>query len=60
MKMLLTNNSRRMAGLAPYRKGINGRDKNMEVIGAFLDYYDGKYEEEGKTCVTQSAESSEN
>lgn len=58
MKMLLTNNSRRMAGLAPYRKGINGRDKNMEVIGALLDYCcDGKYEEEEKICVTQSAES---
>ncbi len=57
MKMLLTNNSRRMAGLAPHRKGVGGRDKNMEVIGAFLDYCDGKYEEEAKICVTQSAES---
>ena len=58
MKMLLTNNSRRMAGLAPHRKGINGRDKNMEVIGAFLDYCDGKVRRGGgKTCVIQSAES---
>lgn len=44
MNMLLTNNSRRMAGLAPHRKGFKGRDKNMEVISAFLDYCDGKYE----------------
>lgn len=33
-----------MAGLAPHRKGFKGRDKNMEVISAFLDYCDGKYE----------------
>lgn len=57
MKMLLTNNSRRWRGLAPHRKGMNGRDKNMEVIGAFIDYCEGKYEEEENTCVTQSAES---
>lgn len=30
--MLLTNNSRRMAGLAPHRKGVNGRNKNMEAM----------------------------
>lgn len=41
MAMLLTNNSRRFAGLAPHRKGAKGRDKNMEVIGAFLDYCNG-------------------
>lgn len=41
MKMLLTNNDRRFAGLAPHRKGNKGRDKNMEVIGAFLDYCEG-------------------
>ena len=48
MNMLLTNNSRRMAGLAPHRKGAKGRDKNMEVTGAFLDYCDGKHERECK------------
>lgn len=48
MNMLLTNNSRRMAGLAPYRKGFKGRDKNMEVISAFLDYCDGKHERKCK------------
>lgn len=42
-KMLLTNNSRRMAGLAPHRKGVNGRDKNMEAIGAFIDYCNSEY-----------------
>lgn len=42
MNMLLTNNSRRMAGLAPHRKGFKGRDKNMEVVSAFLDYCNGK------------------
>lgn len=56
--MLLTNNSRRMAGLAPHRRGVNGRDKNMEAIGAFIDYCNGEY---GKgmvrACVTQSVES---
>lgn len=48
MKMLLTNNDRRFAGLAPHRKGNKGRDKNMEVIGAFLDYCGGKYERKCK------------
>lgn len=48
MNMLLTNNSRRMAGLAPYRKGFKGRDKNMEVISAFLDYCDGRRERKCK------------
>ena len=41
MNMLLTNNARRFAGFAPHRKGVKGRDKNMEVIGAFLDYCNG-------------------
>ena len=48
MNMLLTNNSRRMAGLPTHRKGNKGRDNNMEVIGAFLDYCDGKYERKCK------------
>lgn len=48
MAMLLTNNSRRMAGLPTHRKGNKGRDKNMEVIGAFLDYCDGKHERKYK------------
>lgn len=38
MEMLLTNNSRRFAGLAPHRRGTKGRDKNIEVVGAFIDY----------------------
>lgn len=48
MKMLLTNNSRLMAGLPMHRKGNNGRDKNIEVIGAFLDYCDSKHERKCK------------
>ena len=48
MPMLLTNNSRRMAGLPTHRKGSRVRDKNMEVIGAFLDYCNGKYERKCK------------
>ena len=48
MYMLLTNNSRRMAGLPTHRKGNKGRDKNMEIIGAFLDYCDGKFERKYK------------
>lgn len=48
MNMLLTNNSRRFAGLAPHRRGIKGRDKNMEAIGAFLDYCDSKHERKHK------------
>lgn len=32
MKMLLTNNSRRMAGLAPYRKGNNGRGGEEKCV----------------------------
>ena len=27
MNMLLTNNARRFAGLAPHRKSVKGRDK---------------------------------
>lgn len=48
MNMLLTNNSRRMAGLPTHRKYNKWRDKNMEVIGAFLDYCDGKNERKSK------------
>jgi hypothetical protein len=48
MDMLLTNNSCRMAGLPTHRKGNKGRDKNMEVIGAFLDYCDGRHGRKGK------------
>lgn len=48
MNMLLTNNSRRMAGMPTHRKGNKGRDKNMEVIGAFLDYCNGKHERKCK------------
>lgn len=46
--MFLTNNSRRMAGIPVHRKGNKGRDKNMEVIGTFLGYRDGKYEKKHK------------
>ena len=49
MNMLLTNNSRRMAGLPTHRKGNKGRDKNMEIIGAFLDYCNGKDKRKSKT-----------
>jgi hypothetical protein len=48
MNMLLTNNSRRMAGLPVHRKGNKGRDKNMEVISSFLDYCNSKYERKSK------------
>ena len=48
MNMLFTNNSRRMAGLPTHRKGNKGRNKNTEVIGAFLDYCEGKHERKYK------------
>lgn len=48
MNMLLTNNSRRIAGFPTHRKGNKGRDKNMEVIGAFLDYCDDKNQRKSK------------
>ena len=53
MNMLLTNNARRFAGLAPHRKSVKGRDKNMEVISAFLDYCDGKYEGRCKKITSE-------
>lgn len=48
MNMLLTNNSRRVAGLPTHRKGNKGRDKNMKIISAFLDYCDGKHKIKSK------------
>ena len=43
MKILLTNNSRKMAGLPLHRKSNKGkryltRCENMEVFMAFIDY----------------------
>ena len=49
MEMLLTNNSRKMAGLPLHRK-TNKRKRYftrceaMETIGAFLDYCNGNIE----------------
>lgn len=49
MNMLLTNNSRKMAGLPLHRKSDKRkryftRCEAMETVGAFLDYVNGKYE----------------
>lgn len=48
VKMLLTNNSRKMFGLPLHRKTNKKkryftRCEAMETIGAFLDYCNGKY-----------------
>ena len=52
MQMLLTNNSRKMAGLPLHRK-TNKRKRYftrceaMETIGAFLDYCNGTKQNKG-------------
>ena len=50
MKMLLTNNSRKMMGLPLHRKlnkskRYHTRKECWETVCAFLDYCNGRYEE---------------
>ena len=56
MKMLLTNNSRKMNGLPLHRKSNKKkryvtRCEVMETIGAFLDYCNGKHEKIRKAGI---------
>ena len=49
MKMLLTNNARKMAGLPLHRKSNKRkryftRNEVMETFDAFLDYVNSKYD----------------